>query len=250
MNCIILAAGYATRLYPLTENFPKPLLKIRDKSILDILIDDIEYTGDVDDIIIVSNHKFVHYFEDWLKTKINLNCNIRILDDGSISNETRLGAVCDIELALKFFDNPDDTLVVAGDNVLDFSLKYFTNYFKIRNATCIMRYFEPDTNKITKSACAVIDGDDLVINMIEKPVIPASNWCIPPFYIYSVANTKLIREALDNDCNKDAPGSFINWLFNRSNIYAMEMPGKRYDIGNLESYNDVNVSYKGIKYEK
>lgn len=94
MKCLILAAGYATRLYPLTENFPKPLLTVGEKTILDWLIDDIDTSGEVDEYIVISNHKFAHHFEEWAKTKLY---KITIVDDGTSTNETRLGAVCDIE---------------------------------------------------------------------------------------------------------------------------------------------------------
>lgn len=118
MKCLILAAGYATRLYPLTENFPKPLLKVGDKTILDWLVDDIDTTGLVDTYVVISNHKFAHHFEDWAATKKQ---NIRVVDDGTSSNETRLGAVCDVQFAIDQLGLDDDMLVIAGDNVLDFS---------------------------------------------------------------------------------------------------------------------------------
>ena len=115
MKCLILAAGYATRLYPLTENFPKPLLKVGEKTILDWLVDDVSPV--IDEFIVVSNHKFAHHFEAWAATKPQ---PITVVDDGTSTNETRLGAVKDIALGLQ--NNEDDVLVMAGDNVLDFSL--------------------------------------------------------------------------------------------------------------------------------
>ena len=125
MKCLILAAGYATRLYPLTENFPKPLLKVGDKTILDWLIDDIDSSGVVEEYIVISNHKFIAHFTQWVKTKSQ---KITVLDDGSVSNETRLGAVMDIQFAIDQLGLDDDLLVIAGDNVLDFSLTKFIAY--------------------------------------------------------------------------------------------------------------------------
>ena len=245
MKCIILAAGYATRLYPLTENFPKPLLEVKGKTIIDWLIDDIESSNKITEYIIVSNHKFINHFKDWQKNS-KLKEKIILIDDGSISNETRLGAVSDILLAINEQKIDEDLLVVAGDNVLDFSLNKFINYFEDKKHTCIMRYFEENLEKIKKSACVLFDENDLVLEMNEKPLEPNSNWCTPPFYIYSKEDVKKVALALEDGCNKDAPGSFINWLYNKSKVYVMEMPGKRYDIGNLESYNNVNNVYKGI----
>ena len=133
MKCLILAAGYATRLYPLTENFPKPLLKVGDKTILDWLVDDIDTAGLVDTYVVISNHKFAHHFEDWAATKKQ---NIRVVDDGTISNETRLGAVCDVQFAIDQLGLDDDLLVIAGDNVLDFSLSRFVAYADEKKTSC------------------------------------------------------------------------------------------------------------------
>ena len=140
MKCLILAAGYATRLYPLTENFPKPLLKVGDKTILDWLIDDIDTLGLVDEYVVISNHKFAEYFEAWAKEKAQ---KITVVDDGTSTNETRLGAVCDIQFAIDKLGLDDDMLVIAGDNVLDFSLTRFIEYAREKGASAIMRYYEP-----------------------------------------------------------------------------------------------------------
>ena len=121
MKCLVLAAGYATRLYPLTENFPKPLLKVGDKTILDHLLDDIDKTKKINEYIIVSNHKFINHFNDWKNNK-KLNSPITIIDDGTTSNETRLGAVADISLAINKLKIDEELMVIAGDNILDFSL--------------------------------------------------------------------------------------------------------------------------------
>ena len=245
MKCLILAAGYATRLYPLTENFPKPLLKVKNKTIIDWLIDDIESSKKIDEYIIISNHKFVNHFEEW-KNNSNLKPKISIIDDGTVSNETRLGAVKDIALAIDKYKLNDDLLVVAGDNVLDFSLVNFIEYFNKKKKTCIMRYYESNIEKIKKSASVLFDSNDKVLEMVEKPSNPNSNWCVPPFYIYESNDVKKVKVALESGCNYDAPGSFINWLYNKSDVYTMEMPGKRYDIGNLDSYNYVCENYDGI----
>ena len=155
MKCLILAAGYATRLYPLTENFPKPLLKVGDKTILDWLVDDIDTAGLVDTYVVISNHKYAHHFENWAATKKQ---NIQVVDDGTSSNETRLGAVCDVQFAIDQLGLDDDLLVIAGDNVLDFSLSKFVAYAQQKKTSCIMRYYEPEEKKLIK--CGVVELDD------------------------------------------------------------------------------------------
>ena len=243
MKCLILAAGYATRLYPLTENFPKPLLDVNGKTILDWLVDDIDTLSLIDEYVVISNHKFAHHFEAWAKTKTQ---KITVVDDGTSTNETRLGAVCDIQFAIEKLSLDDDMLVIAGDNVLDFSLTKFIKYAKNKGASAIMRYYEADAKRLSKSGVVTIDENDLVLNMAEKPENPQSNWCCPPFYFYSKEDARLVKEGIKAGCGTDAPGSYIAWLCNRAKVYAMEMPGKRYDIGNLESYENVKKTYNGI----
>ena len=243
MKCLILAAGYATRLYPLTENFPKPLLRVGEKSILDWLVDDIDTAGLVDEFIVISNHKFANHFMEWAKTKKQ---KITVVDDGTVSNETRLGAVKDIAFAMEKLQLDDDMLVIAGDNVLDFSLTEFIAYAMQKNASCVMRYFEAEERKLSKSGVLEIDGNDKVLNMEEKPTAPKTHWCCPPFYFYKKQDAKRIEKGIQGGCGVDAPGSYVAWLCKQTALYAMEMPGKRYDIGNLESYQAVQQAYKGI----
>ena len=243
MKCLILAAGYATRLYPLTENFPKPLLTVGDKTILDWLIDDIDTANVVDEYIVISNHKFAHHFENWAKAKQQ---KIAVVDDGTDTNETRLGAVKDIQFTIDNLGLDDDMLVIAGDNVLDFSLKKFISYAKEKNTSCIMRYYEPDEKKLLKCGVVTIDDNDRILNMTEKSPTPATHWCCPPFYYYTKDDAKRVQKGIDSGCGTDAPGSYIAWLCTKTTVHAMEMPGKRYDIGNPESYEKVKAAYKGI----
>lgn len=243
MKCLILAAGYATRLYPLTENFPKPLLKVGNKTILDWLVDDISAAGLVDQYVVISNHKFAHHFEEWAKSRKE---QISVVDDGTETNETRLGAVRDIQFAIDALKLDDDMLVIAGDNVLDFSLTHFIRYADSKQSSAIMRYYEPEEAKLRKCGIVEIDTDDKIISMEEKPAEPKSHWCCPPFYFYTKADAKRIPDAIEQGCGIDAPGSFIAWLATQTTVYAMEMPGSRYDIGNLESYKQVSAIYKGI----
>ncbi|MBQ4516716.1 MAG: nucleotidyltransferase family protein, partial [Clostridia bacterium] len=172
---------------------------------------------------------------------------ITVVDDGTSSNETRLGAVRDIQFAIDELSIDDDMLVLAGDNLLDFSLTKFMKYAKEKNASCIMRYYEADAKRLTKSGVATIDENDLITEMEEKPTEPKSNWCCPPFYYYTKEDTRLIAKGIEAGCGVDAPGSYIAWLCGQTKVYAMEMPGKRYDIGNLESYEKIQKEYEGIK---
>ena len=243
MKCLVLAAGYATRLYPLTENFPKPLLKVGDKTILDWLLEDINTCGLVDEYVVVSNHKFATHFERWAKGH---SLPITVVDDGTDSNETRLGAVRDIQFAIEALKLDDDLLVIAGDNVLDFSLTRFIRYAREKGASCAMRYYEADPKRLSRSGVSEIDADERLISFEEKPAQPKSNWCTPPFYFYARDDAKKIGQAIGEGCATDAPGSLLGWMCRNGVVYSMEMPGSRYDIGNLESYEAVQKNYRGI----
>ncbi len=241
MKCLILAAGYATRLYPLTENFPKPLLTVKDvktnieKTILDWLVDDI--TGSVEEFVIISNHRYVGHFKEWsLEKQKQYSTQITVLDDGTTSNETRLGAVKDIQFAIDSLHIQDDLLVAAGDNVLDFSLGEFLSYIHEKNTSCIMRYYEPSEEKLKHCGVVLYDETDRILSMEEKPETPKSHWCCPPFYYYTENDVSLIKAGIEAGCGTDAPGSFISWLCQQTTVYAMKMQGNRYDIGDLKSY--------------
>ena len=243
MKCLILAAGYATRLYPLTENFPKPLLDVKGKTILDWLVDDIDTLGAIDEYVVISNHKYAHHFEAWAKGKEQ---RITVVDDGTSTNETRLGAVKDIQYAIDLLQLSDDMLVIAGDNVLDFSLTEFIRYAGEKKTSCIMRYYEPDFNRLLKCGVVTVDENDMILDMTEKSPTPATHWCCPPFYYYTKEDAGLVRKGIESGCGTDAPGSYIAWLCKQTTVHSMVMPGKRYDIGDLASYERVKSEYRGI----
>ena len=240
MKCLILAAGYATRLYPLTENFPKPLLKVGEKSILDWLVEDLVETTDIDECVVISNHKFAQHFEDWKNNKKKVRSyEITVIDDGTSTNETRLGAVKDIQLVVEMLNISDDLLVMAGDNVLDFSLSTFVNFAKEKGTSCVMCHEENELKKQQKTAIITVDDKDLITSYEEKPREPKGNLAVPPFYCYRSVDVKRIQEALYNGCGYDAPGSFAAWLSKQTPMHAYKMPGKRYDIGDINSYEYV-----------
>lgn len=243
MKCLILAAGYATRLYPLTENFPKPLLKVGEKTILDWLLDDIQESGMIEEFVVISNHKYAPHFRAWAETK---PYPVTVVDDGTVSNETRLGAVKDVQFAIVTLGLDTDMLVIAGDNVLDFSLRSFLAYTREKQTSCVMRYFEGSEEKLKKCGVLEVDEADRIRSMEEKPTQPKSHWCCPPFYYYTARDARRIPSGIDAGCGTDAPGSYIAWLCTQTTVHAMEMPGRRYDIGSLASYEKVKKEYHGI----
>lgn len=241
MKSIILAAGYATRLYPLTENFPKPLLKIGSSSIMGRIISDIDTIEQIDEHIIVSNHKFIKHFMAW-REQTNMRCPIRLIDDGSTNNDNRLGAVRDLLLAIEGID--DDLLVLAADNLLDFSFRGFVDYACEKDTSCIMCHYEPSVNRLQRTGVIRVDERMRVVEMQEKPAIPCSHWAVPPFYIYIKRDLPLIRDCMQHGCGFDAPGNLAHYLVDKTTLHAYPMPGTRFDIGSLDTYEEAKEKYK------
>ncbi|MBQ8422457.1 MAG: nucleotidyltransferase family protein [Bacteroidales bacterium] len=237
MKNIVIAAGYATRLGELTRNFPKPLLEIGSSTILGRMLDDIDRIPDIDEHIIITNHRFAPIFEDWAGNQ-NYTKPLTIIDDGTSTNETRLGAVCDLLYAMERLNIDDDMLVVAADNILMFSFREFVDFAKEKGTSCIMCHEQPSTERLQRTGVVVLDEDLRVLDMEEKPREPKSHWAVPPFYIYMKKDLPLVRHSVENGCGKDAPGNLAHYMVDNTVIHAWPMSAGRFDIGSLDSYEE------------
>ncbi|MCR4914141.1 MAG: nucleotidyltransferase family protein [Prevotella sp.] len=235
MKTIVIAAGYATRLGELTKNFPKPLLKIGSSTILDRMLADIDTIPDIDEHIIVTNHKFAPIFQQWAAAA-RYSKPITVIDDGTETNDTRLGAVCDLLLAIKSLTDETDLLVVAADNILYFRFQEFVDFFKEKQTSCIMCHEQPSIEKLQRTGVIVVDPQWRVLNMEEKPQEPKSHWAVPPFYIYKKEDLDLIRHSIDDGCGRDAPGNLAHYMVEHTTMHAWPMTAGRFDIGSLDTY--------------
>jgi glucose-1-phosphate thymidylyltransferase len=242
MKCIVIAAGYATRLGELTKNFPKPLLKIGNSTILGRMLDDIDTIPEIDEHIIITNHKFVDHFLNW-SGQINLKNKIIIVDDGTETNDTRLGAVCDLLYAMDKLHVDDDILVVAADNLLFFSFREFVDFAKTKGTSCIMCHEQPSIEKLQRTGVVELDPEMKVLGMEEKPQTPKSHWAVPPFYIYLKKDLDLVRHSIDNGCGKDAPGNLAHYMVEHTTMHAWPMSAGRFDIGSLDTYYEAVEKY-------
>ncbi|MBR6002651.1 MAG: nucleotidyltransferase family protein, partial [Bacteroidales bacterium] len=157
---------------------------------------------------------------------------------GTLSNETRLGAVRDLILALEACGVDEDVRVVAADNILEFSLRGFVEEFRKRGTSMIMCHYEPELRKLQRTGVIEVDEDMRVLQMQEKPEVPVSHWAVPPFYIYRREDLGLVRHSVENGCGADAPGNLARYLVLRTPIHAWPMPGPRFDIGSLDTYEE------------
>ena len=246
MKNVVIAAGYATRLGELTKNFPKPLLQIGEKTILGRMLDDIDNIAEIDEHIIVTNHKFAPMFKEWASEQTYRKA-ITVVDDGTETNETRLGAVCDLLYAMDKLNIDDDMLVVAADNLLFFSFEGFVRFAKEKNTSCIMCHEQKELSKLQRTGVVVLDENNRVLNMEEKPQVPKSTWAVPPFYVYLKKDLDLVRNSVENGCGKDAPGNLAHYMCDHTIMHAWPMAGTgenlRFDIGSLDTYKEACEKY-------
>jgi len=243
MKNVVIAAGYATRLGELTKNFPKPLLQIGSSTILGRMLDDIDTIPEIDEHIIITNGRFAHIFEFWAQ-KQNYAKPIRVVDDGTVTNETRLGAVCDLLFAMDKLKLDDDLLVVAADNILFFSFQEFVDFAYAKGTSCIMCHEQPSVEKLQRTGVIVVDDSWRVLNMEEKPQVPKSTWAVPPFYIYLKKDLDLVRHSVENGCGKDAPGNLAHYMVEHTTMHAWPMSAGRFDIGSLDTYEEAQRLFK------
>ncbi|ALZ87477.1 hypothetical protein APT62_02955 [Aerococcus urinaeequi] len=239
MKAVLLGAGYATRLYPLTKDKAKPLLEVAGKTITDHIVEKIVEVPEIDEIIIVTNDKFAHQFEEWVETT-NYDMKFTVVNDGTLSNETRLGAIGDIQFVIDQENITDDLMILAGDNLFEFSLAEFAKFANEKETDAIAMYEEDNLAQLQRSGVAEIDTDSKkIIGFEEKPSTPKSNLSVPVFYVLKAQTLSLIEQYLNEGLNPDAPGNFIPYLIQQKDAYAYVFEGKRYDIGTLESYEKV-----------
>ncbi|MCL1845894.1 MAG: nucleotidyltransferase family protein [Defluviitaleaceae bacterium] len=235
MKAIILAAGYATRMYPLTENTPKPLLPFRGSTVIDHIITQVNNIPGVDEIFVVTNSKFFSHFSQWAKTSES-KAKISVLDDGTSSNETRRGAVGDVQFAIDERNIDDEIVVVAGDNFFTYDLREQYDVYRKTGFDTLCGKELDDAEKIKAFAVALLDESGKVIDLEEKPQKPKSNLAIYATYFFKRDTVPLIKKYLDDGGNADLIGAFPQWLYLRRDVHVYKMNGECYDIGTIEMY--------------
>lgn len=238
MKALILAAGYATRMYPLTENTPKPLLPLRGKAVIDYIIEQLNNLP-VDEIFVVSNSKFFPHFSEWAKT-VPTNLPIEVLNDGTTSNENRRGAVGDVFFAITEKAIDDELLVIAGDNYFTYDLREQYEVFRKTGCDTLAGKELDDVEKLKTFAVALLAPDGKVLELEEKPQKPKSNMAIYATYFFRKETVPLFEKYLNEGNNPDLIGSFPQWLYKTHDVYTYKMNGECYDIGTIEMYNQLN----------
>lgn len=235
MKSIILVGGYATRMGNLTKNIPKALLKIKGNTVLDLILERIILDNSIiDEYILVTNDTFYQDFINWKKST-NYQNKITIISDGSTSNSNKIGATSAIIKTIKELKIEDDIFILAGDNLIDFSLQYIFDLYMNTNDSYIMYYQEDNLDKLKKTGVITLE-DDMVIEFQEKPKEPKTNYAVPPFYFLRKKDIKLLLDLFQVKEKVDSMGEIIKLLCNKTRIKGIRMKGNRYDIGSIEEY--------------
>lgn len=243
MKCILLAAGYATRLYPLTKDKPKALLKLGSKTILDRIMDKIEEIDRIDDVYVITNHVFAEIFSDWAKGYRGTK-RIKVLDDGTTDNDNRLGAIGDMNFVIENENIDDELFVLASDVIFDFSLKGLFELYDTCGTNVISARYVEEIETLRTMGVLKLSEDGKVTDFEEKPKEPQSHYGVPPFYVYKKETINLIKQYLREGNNSDAPGYFIPWLIEHSDVYAYKSDERIIDIGIPAAYYEACEIYK------
>ncbi len=248
MKVLILAAGYATRLYPLTLTQPKPLLPVAGKPMIEHVLDNIAPIPGIDRVYVVTNAKFADHFQKWAdnycatKTKLNFT----IVNDKSTDDTNKLGAIGDIHLVLNREKIDDDLIVVAGDNLFSQTIEAFGQYCRKRNAPVLAVYDVGNLEEIKKYNSISIDGDGKITYFEEKPKDPKSTITGIALYYYPKNTLPLIHQYIAEGNNPDQPGRLVQWLYTRTAVYTWRVPGIWFDIGSKDSLDEANKIFSGL----
>lgn len=240
MKALILAAGYATRLYPLTENKPKCLLEVGGRTILDAIVEKVEAVGGIDELAIVTNSRFYGQFVSWKKIARS-RLNLTVVDDGTTSNDNRLGAIGDLAFALRSTQWNDDLLMLASDNLFDGSLAEFAAFAQKKGAVSTGLHDIGDPRKAAgKYGVLELDASQAVVSIEEKPASPRSSLIGMGVYYFPKASLGRVGEYLASPEAKDAPGHYLRWLVGKTKIFGFIFSGMWYDIGDLSALEEAN----------
>jgi glucose-1-phosphate thymidylyltransferase len=242
VKAVVLAAGYATRLYPLTLDRPKALLPVGGKPMLERLLERLDEVEGLDGTYVVTNAKFAGAFREWAE---GADAGLEIVDDGTTDEETRLGAIGDLDLVIREGGIDDDLIVLAGDNLFSESIAGFPAFALTKRGAALGVYDVGDLEAIRSYAAIELDDDDRVVRLEEKPERPRTTLAGIALYFYPRDGLGLVREYLDAGNNPDQPGRLVEWLYPRTPVYGWRLPGRWYDVGSKETLAEADRAFTG-----
>jgi len=231
VKAVVLAGGYATRLYPLTRDRPKHLLEVGGRPILELLLERLPL-DELDAVYVVTNAKFAGRFREWAES---YPADVVVIDDGTTTDDDRLGAIGDLQLVVESEGLDDDLIVAAGDSLFTDRLDDFARFGQERDAAAIAVYDVGDLEAMKRLSSIAVDSDSRLVTFEEKPEHPDSTLAGIALYFYPRATLPLIGEYLAEGNNPDQPGRLVGWLYERRPVYAWRVPGQWFDIGTPET---------------
>lgn len=248
MKGIVLAAGYATRLYPLTKDRPKPLLPVAGRPIIDYIVDEMDTLPELDQIIVVTNHRFAAAFEEWAAVRNQIGGKpVIVVDDQTTDDTNKLGAIGDIQFCIDRLKIDDDLLIIAGDNLFTYRLKDADDFYRRhQDDTLLARHVSPPED-LTRYAIAEVDPDGRVLSLEEKPSQPKSDIAVFATYFYRQDTIPMIAQYLSEGHSPDAPGYFPAWLYQHKPVRVYLFDGICIDIGTPQSYAEVQETFKPVR---
>ncbi len=248
MKAIILAGGYAKRLWPLTKNTPKQLLSIGGRPMIEYIMDKLEIQEEVDKIIISTNKKFEKKFKEW-QAEYNSTKDISLVIEPTLSEENKLGSVGALGYLIEKKNIDKELMIIGGDNLFEFDLKDLIDYYKKKDADIVALYDLKSIKKARNYGVAMVDENNRIINFVEKPKNPSSTLVSTACYILSPEGVRNILTYLDKGENPDALGFFIKWLIKRERVFGFVFSGRWFDIGSLESLKEADFIYSKKREE-
>lgn len=240
MNAVLLCAGFATRMHPLTSNFPKPLLPVADRPVLDYLMEQITGLRAINTVHLISNARFHDHFRRWRDDHRERGTwgglTVEVHNDGCMDNDNRLGAAGDLALALKMIAAPDKILVSGGDNIYRFALTPLWNAFLRGDEHRVVALAETERANLHKTGVLEFGDSDRLLRLHEKPKDPPSQWVCPPLYFFQASVWSELEAFLSTSADHDAPGHFIDYLCTSSRVKGFKLHSERLDIGSIDSY--------------
>ncbi len=245
MKGLILAAGYATRMYPLTKDRAKPLLPVGGKPMINHILGHLDKIDEIDSVFVVTNQKFFDDFQKWA-AGVNSPKEIIVINDKTTSDDDKLGAIGDIRYVIKKGNIDDDMLVVGGDNLFNFDIRHFVDFFKSHGNTVALYSLE-DKEALKRYNEIKLDENNRIYSFREKPEDPQTTYFAICLYLYNREGVKLVDRYIEDGNNPDAPGYYVQWLYKQTDVYGVPLSGTWYDIGNLQVYEQVCREYDSKK---
>jgi glucose-1-phosphate thymidylyltransferase len=240
MKAIVLAAGYATRLRPLTDTWAKELLPVGGTPILTSIVESIQTVADVDEVHVVTNAHKAPAFVEWAQGR-----EVTVHDDGTRTNEDRLGAIGDMQFVIERAGIDDDLLVIAGDNLFEFDLSEFVRYWRSKGTASAIAVRDVGTRELAQRYGIVdLAEDGRVLDFVEKPEDPPSTLAATATYLYHRAHVPLVRTYLDDGHPPDQPGRLVGWLYQREPVYGWAFDEGWYDIGDHEQLLEADNRFR------